>query len=120
MSFSLFFFYNNQTLNNSVGMLIILSAYTFAVSMTVIGLVFVAITTIERRFNLTSLKSGLIASTYDISSMVFMLFVTYFGERSNKPVWVGVGCIIFGFGSLTFALPHFTTGLYSYGVSKLF
>lgn len=104
-----------QSLNNSVGFLVILSIFSFAQSMTVTGLVYVVITTIERRFNLTSLKSGLIASTYDISSMLVIIFVTYFGERGNKPVWIGTGAILFGLGSLTFAMPHFTTGLYNYG-----
>lgn len=104
-----------QFLNNSVGFLVVLSTFSFAQSMTVTGLVYVVITTIERRFNLNSLKSGIIASMYDIASMVVMLFVTYFGERSNKPVWIGSGAIIFGLGSLLFALPHFTTGLYNYG-----
>ncbi|XP_071854720.1 solute carrier organic anion transporter family member 4A1-like isoform X2 [Apostichopus japonicus] len=104
-----------QPLNNSVGFLVILSIFSFAQSMTVTGLVYVVITTIERRFNLTSLKSGFIASTYDISSMAVIIFVTYFGERGNKPVWIGIGAVMFGLGSFLFALPHFTTGIYNIG-----
>ena len=43
------------------------------------GLINTAITSIERRFGLKSAHSGIIASSYDIGSMVAMIPVSYFG-----------------------------------------
>ena len=43
------------------------------------GLINTAITSIERRFGLKSAHSGIIASSYDIGSMLAMIPVSYFG-----------------------------------------
>ena len=47
------------------------------------GLINTAITSIERRFGLKSAHSGIIASSYDIGSMIAMIPVSYFGVRSE-------------------------------------
>lgn len=85
--------------------------------MTCNGFVYVVTSTLERRFNLSSTKSGAISSAYDFTVMAIVVFVTYFGEKGHKPMWLGVGAIIFGIGSWMFTLPHFLTGPYMYGVS---
>nr|XP_006811917.1 PREDICTED: solute carrier organic anion transporter family member 4C1-like [Saccoglossus kowalevskii] len=46
--------------------------------------------------------------------MVLVVFVSYFGATRNKPRVLGMGAVIMGCGSLTWAIPHFTTGLYDY------
>lgn len=79
------------------------------------GLIYVIVTTLERRFNLTSARSGAISSCYDFSVMIVVVFVTYFGEKAHKPLWIGSGAIIFGMGSFLFTLPHFLTDEYTYG-----
>ena len=45
------------------------------------GLINTAITSIERRFGLKSAHSGIIASSYDIGSMIAMIPVSYFGGK---------------------------------------
>lgn len=73
------------------------------------GILHLVIPTIERRFNLRSVKSGLVSGGFDIASLISLIPVTYLGGRPNasKPRWIGVGIIIMGMGSLIFAMPHF-------------
>lgn len=65
------------------------------------------ITTIEKRFEIPSSLSGLIASSYEIGNVITVIFVSYLGSRRHIPVWIGVGAVIMGLGSLIFMLPHF-------------
>lgn len=65
------------------------------------------ITTIEKRFEIPSSLSGLIASSYEIGNVITVIFVSYLGSRRHIPVWIGVGAVIMGIGSLIFMVPHF-------------
>lgn len=55
--------------------------------MLVNGFVNVAITTLERRFDLTSSESGFIASSYDVGSLLSVIPISYFGGLvgASKP-----------------------------------
>lgn len=90
----------------------------FLQGFTVYGLVSVVITSIERRFDLSSSQSGLIASCFDIASCICLPFVSYFGGNGHKPRWLGWGIGIMGLGSVVFALPHFTTPSYQVTVPE--
>lgn len=65
------------------------------------------ITTIEKRFEIPSSLSGLVASSYEIGNVITVIFVSYLGSRRHIPVWIGVGSVIMGIGSLIFMVPHF-------------
>lgn len=101
-----------QFFNTSKGVLFFLCVASFLQGMTVNGFINTVITSIERRFDLRSYQSGLIASSYDIAACVCLTFVSYFGGNGHKPRWLGWGVLVMGLGSLLFALPHFTTGRY--------
>ncbi|NWX74249.1 SO4A1 protein, partial [Alca torda] len=101
-----------QLFNTSKGVLFFLCVASFLQGMTVNGFINTVITSIERRFDLRSYQSGLIASSYDIAACVCLTFVSYFGGNGHKPRWLGWGVLVMGLGSLLFALPHFTTGRY--------
>jgi len=82
--------------------------------MVVNGFVNVVISSLERRFGLTSAQTGLIAGSYDIGSLLSVIPITYFGGRlgSSKPRYISLGMFMMGCGSLVFFLPHFITGQY--------
>ena len=82
--------------------------------MIVNGFVSVVITTIEKRFDLASTETGIIASFFDISAVLCLIPVSYLGGFGRKPRWVATGVFLVGLGSLLFGLPHFMTGLYHY------
>lgn len=65
------------------------------------------ITTIEKRFEIPSSLSGLVASSYEIGNVITVIFVSYLGSRRHIPVWIAVGAVIMGAGSLIFMIPHF-------------
>ncbi|XP_041360902.1 solute carrier organic anion transporter family member 4A1-like isoform X2 [Gigantopelta aegis] len=76
------------------------------------GFVNVVISSIEKRFEISSTESGAIASCYDIAAVLSLIPVTYFGGLGLKPRYLGIGIFILGVGSFVFSLPHFTTDLY--------
>ncbi|KAJ8885863.1 hypothetical protein PR048_012069 [Dryococelus australis] len=51
------------------------------------------ITTIEKRFEIPSSLSGLIASSYEIGNVFTVIFVSYLGSQRHIPVWIGVGVV---------------------------
>ena len=56
------------------------------------------LSSIERRYRFNSTLVGLIASTFDISVLVSVLLISYFGGRGHKPRWLGASLIIQGTG----------------------
>ncbi|XP_071956884.1 solute carrier organic anion transporter family member 4A1-like [Antedon mediterranea] len=101
-----------QVFNSPKGFCFFICLFALAQGMTVNGLIYVDTTTLEKRFELPSVKSGSISSCYDFSVTLVVIFVTYFGEKKHKPKLLGIGAIIFGIGCYVFSLPHFTTGYY--------
>jgi hypothetical protein len=64
----------------------------------VAGFTSVVLSTIERRYRFPSVVTGLIASVFDMSVLVSVLFISYFGGRGHKPRWLGISLIIQGAG----------------------
>lgn len=56
------------------------------------------LSTIERRYEFSSVLAGLIASFFDIAVLISVLFISYFGGRGHKPRWLGISLIIQGTG----------------------
>ncbi|XP_069892897.1 solute carrier organic anion transporter family member 4A1-like [Dipodomys merriami] len=107
-----------QAFNTPKGFLFFLCAASFLQGMTVNGFINTVVTSIERRFDLHSYESGLIASSYDIAACLCLTFVSYFGGNGHKPRWLGWGVLILGAGSLVFTLPHFMAGRYEVTVDE--
>ena len=78
------------------------------------GVINAIITTLEKRFDLPSSKSGLIASSNDFLAFFLVLVISYYGGQRNKPKMIGIGILVLGIGSFIFSIPHFATGLYNY------
>uniref|UniRef100_A0A665VLJ0 Solute carrier organic anion transporter family member n=1 Tax=Echeneis naucrates TaxID=173247 RepID=A0A665VLJ0_ECHNA len=107
-----------QVFNTPRWVLFFLCVASFLQGMIINGFINTVITSIERRFDLRSYQAGLIASSYDIAACVCLAFVSYFGGTGHKPRWLGWGVLIMAFGSLVFALPHFTTPPYQISVPE--
>jgi len=95
--------------------LVFLSFAAFTQGLCVNGLVNVVITSIERRFGLQSTQTGIIASSYDIGSLLVTIPVSYLGGRvgASKPRWIAFGMLLMGLGSLVWSLPHFAVTPYN-------
>jgi len=100
---------------NPKWVLVFLSWAAFIQGFCINGLVNVVITTVEKRFSLQSTQTGIIASSYDIGSLIVMIPVAYLGGKlgANKPRWIACGLLILGLGSFVYTLPHFSTSSYT-------
>ena len=56
------------------------------------------LSTIQRRYDLTGIQSGLIVSVFDMAVIVSVIFISYFGGKGHKPRWLGVGLLVQGLG----------------------
>lgn len=61
---------------------------------TYLGYMVGVLTSLERRFELSSSKSGFLLSMYDIGNTLATVFVGYCGAKRHKPRWTAVGAIL--------------------------
>lgn len=107
-----------QGLASPPWVLLFLSVASFLQGMTVNGFINTVITSIERRFQLSSSQTGVVSSSYDMAACICLAFVSYFGGAGHKPRWLGGGMLLMALGSLLFTLPHFATPPYQVSVSE--
>lgn len=65
------------------------------------------LTFVEKQFNIDSKTSGLIMTGNEISSLLLLLPVTYFGARFHRPLCIGVGGVVVAGAYALLGLPHF-------------
>ncbi|XP_071533825.1 solute carrier organic anion transporter family member 74D-like isoform X2 [Panulirus ornatus] len=68
------------------------------------------ISTIEKRFKLTSKETGVLLSGNDISQVLLAMFLGYFGNFGHRPRWLGVGALFTTASCFTAFLPHLFFG----------
>eukprot|EP00066_Takifugu_rubripes_P025816 XP_011615082.1 PREDICTED: solute carrier organic anion transporter family member 2B1 isoform X1 [Takifugu rubripes] len=73
-----------------------------------------SISTIERRYGLSSQKSGVLAAFNEVGNTVLIVFVSFFGSRVHRPRFIGGGALLACLASLLMAVPHFLSGPYEY------
>ncbi|KAL1487255.1 hypothetical protein MTO96_046598, partial [Rhipicephalus appendiculatus] len=82
--------------------------------MVVSGFVSVSLPTLERRFHLRSVETGLIVAMYNVGSLLLMAPLTFFGSEMNKPRIMAIGVACMGLGSFIYSLPHFVAPEYKF------
>ncbi|NWI81608.1 SO2B1 protein, partial [Dryoscopus gambensis] len=76
-----------------------------------------SISTIERRYGLSSQTSGLLAAFNEVGNTLLIVFVSYFGSHVHRPRLIGCGAILVSLAGFLMSLPHFITGPYEYDQS---
>ena len=60
------------------------------------GLLSASLRDIEKQFGFTSKESGFILISNDIAALLVVPIVSFFGEKGNKPKWIGYGTLLCG------------------------
>ncbi|NWY46779.1 SO2B1 protein, partial [Sylvia atricapilla] len=77
-----------------------------------------SISTIERRYGLSSQTSGLLASFNEVGNTLLIVFLSYLGSRVHRPRLIGCRALLVSLAGFLMALPHFLTGPYRYDQSS--
>ncbi|XP_033104274.1 solute carrier organic anion transporter family member 2A1-like [Anneissia japonica] len=93
-------------LTHPITFIVLFSTIIFLDSATLYGYIGGVLTTIERRFQISSTTSGTLSTLNSISSLSVLIFVCYFGAKLHIPRVLGVSGITVGIGLLLNALPH--------------
>ncbi|XP_028408742.1 solute carrier organic anion transporter family member 4A1-like [Dendronephthya gigantea] len=86
--------------------------YTTCSGISVIGLPVLILPSIEKRFSLSGKELGIITAATDVTALLCVVFISYYGDYGNKIKWVAGGAGVSGFGVLLFTLPHAIVGPY--------
>ena len=78
------------------------------------------LSTLQTRYQFSSLAVAFIVIAYDLAVAIEITFVTYFANHFHKPRVLGINCILLGVSALLFASPQFIFGEYEGGSNSLF
>ncbi|XP_007940689.1 solute carrier organic anion transporter family member 6A1 [Orycteropus afer afer] len=78
----------------------------------VFGLTHKSIDHFQTDYNLKVTEKLALSLTYDISSGLLAIFISYYGGRGNKPRWIAVSSILIGVGSFLCSCPYTSGGDY--------
>uniref|UniRef100_A0A1I7TMK6 Solute carrier organic anion transporter family member n=1 Tax=Caenorhabditis tropicalis TaxID=1561998 RepID=A0A1I7TMK6_9PELO len=101
-----------QGFHNAKCLLLVLGICAFIQSFVVNAIFPVGLSTLERRFKMTSTHTGIISSWYDFAVLLVVFPVCHWGNNGHKGRWIGWGGVIMALGSLICALPHWMVDIY--------
>lgn len=68
------------------------------------------ITTLEKRFKISSKNLGIISTGNDISSLILSAFISYYGGKKHRPRYIGLGLFLIAIHCVINASPHLIYG----------
>ena len=68
----------------------------FFLGITMTGLPVLILPSLEKRFSLSSKELGIIAAANDVAALLFVVFISFYGDYGNKIKWVGRGAGVAG------------------------
>ncbi|VDD89638.1 unnamed protein product [Enterobius vermicularis] len=101
-----------QLLNRAPFLLVALSLCAICQGSIVNGFISTSISSIEKRFSLSSTQSGIFSAFYDVAIVIVLIPISYYG---HKGIVIATGMVAVGAGSILLVLPHFLAGNYSVG-----
>ncbi|VDM24935.1 unnamed protein product [Toxocara canis] len=82
------------------------------------GFISTSISSLEKRFSLSSTQSGIFSSFYDVAVVLVLIPLSHFGNKCHKGRVIATGMVLVGIGSILLILPHFFAGKYSVGEQR--
>ncbi|GFN86617.1 solute carrier organic anion transporter family member [Plakobranchus ocellatus] len=107
-----------QTLNRPGILVVFLASYSFVLGFLVNGVHNINISSIERRYSLSSTNMGFVSSSFDISASTVALVIGYYGSGKRKPRLLAITILVSAVGSFIMASPHFLSESYSLGTTS--
>ncbi|ODN05136.1 Solute carrier organic anion transporter family member 1C1 [Orchesella cincta] len=68
------------------------------------------ITTLEKRFKISSQTAGIVMTGNEMSQIIFSLILAYYGGRGHRPRWMAAGVLISAASCFVLASPHYFYG----------
>ncbi|XP_028322839.1 solute carrier organic anion transporter family member 2B1 isoform X1 [Gouania willdenowi] len=103
-----------RCLFNSIKFFVLCHSLLQLAQLLVSGCMKSSISTIERRYGLSSQRSGMLVSFNEVGNTVLIVFVSFFGSRVHRPRFIGGGALLACLASLMIAAPHFLSEAYDY------
>ncbi|CAJ0583430.1 unnamed protein product, partial [Mesorhabditis spiculigera] len=101
-----------QCFHTAKWLLFFLGMCAFIQSFVVNAIFPVGLSTLERRFHMSSTHTGIISSWYDFAVLLVVFPVCHWGQEGHKGRWIGLGGLVMAVGSAICALPHWIIGVY--------
>ncbi|XP_051911316.1 solute carrier organic anion transporter family member 1C1-like [Hippocampus zosterae] len=73
-----------------------------------------SLTQLERRFDLSSSRVGLIDGSFELGNLLFLAVVSHFGAKMHRPRLIAAGSVLMAAGAFLTGLTHFFMGPYKY------
>ena len=68
------------------------------------------VSSLERYYGFSTSRLGVAFSSYDITGVLSIPLISYFGSQNNRPRIVAFGALLFAIGNILFILPYFING----------
>ncbi|VDK71675.1 unnamed protein product [Litomosoides sigmodontis] len=108
-----------QKFHTAKWLLLMLGISAFVQSFVVNSIFPVGLSTLEKRFHMTSTQTGIISSWYDFAILITVFPVCHWGNTGHKGRWIGIGSFVMALGSFVCVLPHYMVPPYQYHETQL-